>query len=88
MSRRGNFEHNYPKVIKWLKDNDVPYHEFADGQHLRIMGPTRLVDVWPSRMTYHIVDDEDAVPSKLDGYRRLNFWFDEVEFEKLINGGE
>jgi hypothetical protein len=58
--RRGNFEHNYPLVIKYLKDNEIEYVEYSGGQHLRIMGDVALVDLWPSRMTYHIVQSEDG----------------------------
>jgi hypothetical protein len=85
MSHAGHFDYNYPRVIKFLKENDVDYHEFANGQHLRVLAPSKIVDVWPSRMTYHIVTSEDVIfKSKDEGYKRLNFWFDEAEFEKLI----
>lgn len=83
---KGNFYHNYPKVIKFLEDNDVTYHQFdAEGQHLRIMGHTAIIDFWPSRMKYHIVESEDA---KRTGYYSLSYYFNEKEFKKLIETGK
>lgn len=84
--RRGNFEHNYPLTIKYLKDNKIEYIEYAEGQHLRIMGDVSLVDLWPSRMTYHIVESEN--PYKPSEYSRLDFCFNEAQLERVLNGGE
>lgn len=84
MSRsKGNFQHNYPRVIEYLKRNDIEYIEFANGQHLRIMGDVSLVDLWPSRMTYHIVESEEAHDVK---YHRLDINFNQKQLDELLNG--
>lgn len=84
MSRsKGNFHYNYPVVMKYLKDNDVVYAEYADGQHLRIMGAVSIIDLWPSRMTYHVIKSEK--PVRADEYRRLNIYADIKELDKLLN---
>jgi hypothetical protein len=82
--RKGNFEHNYPLVVKYLNDNDVEYIEYANGQHLRIMGDVALVDLWPSRMTYHIVESEEA--HRVNEYKRLSFNFDSKELARILEG--
>jgi hypothetical protein len=78
---RGNFDHNYPLVIKYLEDHDIPYEEYNAGQHLRIIGPTALVDLWPSRMKYHILQTENVDPN---AYLQLNISFDEKELERIL----
>lgn len=82
--RKGNFEYNYPKVIKFLNDNDIEYIEYADGQHLRIMGDVSLVDLWASRMTYHVIQSEETTIA--NNYARLSFSFQEDELRNLLNG--
>jgi hypothetical protein len=79
---KGNFEYNYPRVIKYLQDNDIEYIEYANGQHLRILGAVSLVDLWPSRMTYHIVESEEAHDIK---YHKLDINFDKEQLEKLLS---
>jgi hypothetical protein len=82
--RRGNFDHNYPLVINYLKANDIEYIEYAGGQHLRIMGDVALVDLWPSRMTYHIIESEEA--HRVNEYKRLSLNFDSKELTKILEG--
>lgn len=84
MSRKGNFYHNAPIIHRFLKDNDIPYQEFAGGQHLRIMGATKLVDLWPSRMTYHVIEAEDVISSEEMGYPKLKFNCDVKQLEELF----
>jgi hypothetical protein len=76
---RGNFERNYPRVIKYLEDHDIDYMEYNGGQHLRILGPVSLVDLWPSRMVYHVIESEIPPDTK---YHRPD---DELYDEKLLN---
>jgi hypothetical protein len=83
---RGNFEYNYPKVIKYLKDNDIEFIEYSNGQHLRIMGDVSLVDLWPSRMTYHVIDSENVITSEDSGYSRLDIYFNPEQLGKILNG--
>lgn len=80
---KGNFEYNYPKVIKYLKGKDIEYVEYSGGQHLRIMGATALVDLWPSRMTYHIIQSEK--PVRANEYARLSILFDGDALGALLN---
>jgi hypothetical protein len=82
--RRGNFDHNYPLVIRYLEDNEIEYVEYANGQHLRIMGDVSLVDLWPSRMTYHIVQSEET--HRANEYNRLNINFNESELAEILEG--
>lgn len=83
--RRGNFDYNYPKVIAFLDKHDLEYVEYNDGQHLRILSPTKIVDLWPSRMTYHVIASEDVIGSKEGDYSRLNFTFDEHQLAVVLN---
>lgn len=83
MSRkRGNFDHNYPLVVKFLKDNDIDFVEYNGGQHLKIMGATRYIELWPSRMTYHVIMSEGAASNE---YSRLSYFFKEDELDGLLN---
>lgn len=80
---KGNFDYNYPRVKKYLDDNDIEYQEYSGGQHMKILGETAYVELWPSRMTYHVIQSERP----LDGeYRRLSFYFDKDELEQILNG--
>ena len=81
MSKRpSNYGYNYPRVIDWLDKNEIEYIEYNGGQHLRILGDVSLVDLWPSRMTYHVVESEEA--SKYD-YARLDFKFNAEQLETI-----
>lgn len=80
--RRGNWGYNYPLVIEFLKKNGYEYAEFNDGQHIKILTPTQQIEVWPSRMTYHIIESETQPTSKR--WPRLNIVFDREAFRKLL----
>lgn len=80
---RGNWDVNYPDVIRYLEANEIPYEEFSDGQHLRIYGAVSQIDLWPSRMTYHVIKSER--PVRADEYPRLGFYFDEKKLDTLLN---
>lgn len=83
MGSRGNFHYNYPKVIKYLNENDIEYEEFNGGQHLKIVGHAVLLELWPSRMKYHLLEAEDTSEF---GYESLGYWFDEEKFRQLLDG--
>lgn len=88
--RKGYFEHNYPHVINYLDSENIEYVEYNGGQQLRILGATRLVDLWPSRMKYHIIASE--VPTSTT-YSSLGSWFfddddSKKELHDLLNGSE
>lgn len=77
-----NFHHNYPRVIKYLKSKDIPYNEYNGGQHLKILGAVTAIELWPSRMTYHVLMSEHPESNK---YNRLSFKFNETELDSLLN---
>lgn len=83
--KHSNFYQNYPKVIKYLKENDIPYQEYNLGYHLKIMGAVRFVELWPSLMKFHIVESE--VPTSTS-YSQLSPLFNRKEVDKLLNGYE
>ena len=84
MARRAtNYHYNYPRVIQYLRDNDIEYFEFNDGQHLRIMGPVAMVDLWPSRMTVHVVVTEGVDPNR---YFQLDWNFNPEQLEDVLEG--
>jgi hypothetical protein len=71
MSRkRGNFDFNYPRVIKFLRDNRIDYIEYAGGQHLKILGAISAIDLWPSKMTAHVIMSEET--HRVNEYRIVN----------------
>ncbi len=83
MSKRpSNYGYNYSRVIDWLDKNEIEYIEYNGGQHLRILGDVSLVDLWPSRMTCHIIESE----SSQAGYKRLDFKFNPKQLEAVLNG--
>lgn len=79
----GNFDYNYPLVIKYLQDNGIEYQQYANGQHLKILGDVAYIELWPSRMTYHVIASEGRDDNR---YRRLSLYFDEEELEDALNG--
>lgn len=79
---RGNFDHNYPIIIEWLKKNGLEWSEFSGGQHLKILGITTAIELWPSRMTYHVLTSEHPETTE---YLRLSWNVDLKELDKLLN---
>ena len=61
---KGNFWHNHPTIVKWLKDHKVDFWESNDGQHMKILGAVTAIELWPSRMTYHVLMSEHPEPTK------------------------
>jgi hypothetical protein len=83
--KKSNFDYNYPRLIKYLEKNGLYYEEFNSGLHLRVYGAIQATDIWPGRMTYHIIRSEEAVPTKYEGYNTLDFVFNEEQVDKLLN---
>lgn len=81
--RRGNWYENYPKVMKYLEKRGLEYVEYSDGQHLKIFGEVAAIDLWPSRMVYHVIESE--LPAT-DKYPSLGFNYREKELDILLNG--
>lgn len=80
---KSNWQHNHPKVTSWLNDNDIEYIEYNAGLHLKILGATAYVELWPSKMTYHIIQSEH--PSASNKYGRLSPLFVAHELDDLLN---
>jgi len=81
--QKGNWEYNHPKVIKYLKDNNVEYYSYSGGQHLKILGDVAYIELWPSRMTYHVIQSEEPADTK---YRRLNHFVNIEELDAVLHG--
>lgn len=73
---------NYPKVVAYLEAHNIPFEAYNGGQHLKIAGPTAQVQLWPSRMTYHIMQSEN--PTDNNKYGRLSLHFDEHELKEIL----
>lgn len=84
---KSNFYHNYPLLTEWLHAEGLDYEEFSAGQHLRVYGAMRQVDIWPGRMTYHILNSEDLPHSSYNGWNQLNRDFDPQEVNHILNEG-
>jgi len=82
MSRKkGNWHYNYPKLIEYLVTNELDYWESIDHQHFKIFGPTKAIELWPSRMTYHFLQAEEGDNNR---YNRLSINFNEKELETIL----
>lgn len=77
---------NYPKVRQWLTQKGFVWHEFNNGTQFRILGNGVIVDLWPGRMVYHVIESEDVVSSHDSGYPKLDFYFNPKQLNKLLNG--
>ena len=73
---------NYQKLEEWLTSKDINFVKVNEYQY-RIMGDVALVDVWPARMSVHIVKTEGTDP---DRYMRLDYNFNGKQLEKLLGG--
>ncbi|HMT18527.1 MAG TPA: hypothetical protein PKD15_00665 [Candidatus Saccharibacteria bacterium] len=73
---------NYKLLEKYLEKNDIEYHKLGDHQY-RILGEVAIVDVWPARMTCHVIQTEAVDPNR---YFRLDYHFNEKQLEAVLNG--
>ena len=88
MSKKpSNFWVNQPALIKLLKEMEFPYEELSK-YHFRIMGGIHIIDLWPSRMTYHLHAGE-VVSAKEPYYKsQLDFEFNKQQVKKLLETGK
>lgn len=73
---------NYKLLENYLKANEIEYVKVNE-HHYRILGEQALVDVWPARMTCHVVQTEAVDPNR---YFRLAYNFNEKQLEAVLNG--
>ena len=78
---KANYE-NYDKLEKYLSKNGIEYTKFSP-HHYRILGDIAIVDVWPARMTVHVIETESIDPNR---YFRLSYNFNEKQLSKVLNG--
>ena len=73
---------NYKKVEKFLKDNDIEFVKVNQYQY-RILGELALVDLWPARMTCHVIRTEAVDPNR---YFRLDYHFKPAQLKAILEG--
>lgn len=79
---KSNYEFNKPRLVKFLRNKGYVYTILDEYEHhFRIRGDTALVDVWPSRMKYHVVESEYPDDGR---YKDLNYYFSPKELEQLL----
>ena len=81
MKRKSHFHHNYDKLIKYLSKKNLDYQEYNNGYHFKIIGATTVIDLWPSRMKYHIIYSEKPMKS---GYHQLPMKFKPESLTKIL----
>ena len=79
---KGN-PHNYKHVVKYLQQKSIDYVEYNAGTHLKILGATAAIELWPSQMTYHILKSENSI--RAGEYNKLDFYFNENQLGNLLN---
>lgn len=73
---------NYGKLEAYLAKNDIEYEKLSE-HHYRVLGAGAIVDIWPSRMTIHIIQTEGVDPNKY-----FKMWaFNEKKLTKILDGG-
>lgn len=75
---------NYKKLEQILKKNGIDFYKLNYHQY-RIFGPVALVDIWPARMSVHILKTEGVDP---DRYFRLDYHINEKQVLAILNGEE
>lgn len=78
---KGNFA-NYRALEEYLHKNDIEYEKLSPHQY-RVLGDAAIVDVWPSRMTCHVIQTEAVDPNR---YFRLSYRFNGAELTKVLEG--
>lgn len=71
---------NHRLLSEWLDENEIEYEKLSV-EHYRILGPISIVDVWPSRMTVHVVQTESVDPNR---YFRLSYRFNPEEMADVL----
>ena len=73
---------NYKAVEKWLYVNEIEYVKVNEHQY-RIMGDVALVDLWPARMTVHVVATEAVDPNR---YFKIDYNFNPSQLKAILDG--
>lgn len=73
---------NCGDMEQWLDDNGIEYEQLSP-HHYRILGEVAIVDVWPSRMTVHVIQTESVDPNR---YFRMSPRFDGDELRRVLLG--
>lgn len=73
---------NYRALEDYLEANGIEYHKLNEHQY-RVLGEVAIVDVWPARMTCHVIQTEAVDPNR---YFRLAYNFNEKQLEAVLNG--
>ena len=73
---------NYGSLEKWLEENDIEYHKLNEHQY-RVLGDVAIVDVWPARMTVHVIATEGVDPNR---YFRLDYHFNWEQLACVLAG--
>lgn len=90
--RNSNFQYNYPILINWLRLHGIPYCEYGGGQHLKILGATAAIELWPAQMTFHVLESESTRELETDQgrYYRYSRLLDKriniQQLEEILNG--
>lgn len=85
--RPENFANNKRDLIALCDELGFEYG-FPDTYQMRIWGATHVIDIWPSRMTFHRVRGETI--RAVEPYPRgeLDFNFNREQVKKLLETGE
>jgi tRNA G37 N-methylase Trm5 len=75
---------NYKLLEQFLKKKDIEYHKLSEHQY-RILGDVAIIDVWPARMTVHVIQTEAVDPNR---YFRLDYNFNAKQLNAVLNGEE
>lgn len=89
MSKKpSNYKHNLANLIFLCSEKGYEC-DFVDPdcQQMRVFAATHVIDIWPSRMTYHRVMGE-TMQAKEPYHHELNWQFDRREVEELLFTGE
>lgn len=89
MSRKKpeNFDNNLRDLIALCEELGFEYAR-PDRYQFRVWAATHVIDIWPSRMTYHRVKGESI--KAIEPYERgeLDFYFNKEQVKKLLETGE
>lgn len=75
---------NYLALENWLNSEGIEFYKMNE-HHFRILGPVALVDVWPARMTVHVIKTEAVDPNT---YFRLDYEFNYKQLKAVLYGEE
>lgn len=86
MSRKPSWIYtNVPEMKKFLDANGYEYHEFSP-YHYRVIGAVAIVDIYPSRMVYNIINI-DGVEQRANFQTNMKQSIDIKELKQLLEKG-